>query len=421
MCYTEHSFFVQSIIKNHNEEDSHTTMESVYTTYLEIIKNACNSSHAALNLSPETQTELSALAQRHFTAPFVLPYVTNAVSIQSLKRQTTAMTLNYYQIEQFTRKIVHLFDTHKIPYFLLKGISLAAYYPLPEYRKLGDVDLYINEPEALSRAKSVLKENGFIDLNELSDHHVTYQYTFPKTGRSFILELHFRIVGLYQYVPANAVIDRVYSPSTLKHDEMAIGEESFSVLPPTEYTFYMLHHMLKHYLYSGFGIRLLCDFTFYLRVHHKEIDFEKIHKWCRQSHIFHLYEIIVECCRLYLGLSDSIDPDVHYLTSDCELFITHVLDDKDMGSTDNNTLVGSGSYKKVNLLTYFKEGHLQMHVRFPKLGKCPLLWPALWAITLFYFIKNTYCLRHTTLKDTLKSFQDTNQKSKLIRIFDNHD
>ena len=68
----------------------------------------------------------------------------------------------------------------------------------------------------------------------------------------------------------------------------------------------MLRHMLKHYLYSGFGVRLLCDFVFYLRQHADEIDFSKIHDWCRQSKILHLYEIIIESCRIYLGLSDSM-------------------------------------------------------------------------------------------------------------------
>lgn len=396
-------------------------MKSIYLTYLQIVKNAGSSTHPVPALSDEDQAELTELAKRHFTSPFVLSYITDAASLQALKKQTVSMTLNYYQIEQFTRKIITLFNEHQIPYFLLKGVSLAAYYPLPEYRKLGDVDIYINEPDALARAKTLLEENGFVDRSEVSDHHITYQYTFPKTGRSFILELHFRVVGLYQYPPANAVVDDVYSSTVLQHQTASVNGFDISVLPPTEYVFYMMHHMLKHYLYNGFGIRLLCDFTFYLNTHAEEVDFQKIHRWCEQSRITHLYEIILECCRIYLGLSPSVEPDIQYSEKDCEIFITHVLDDNDMGSSDSTTLVGSSSYKKVTLLTYFKEGHLQMHVRFPKLGKCPLLWPALWLITLFFFLKNTYCQRNTTLKDTLQSFKQTNQRSKLVRIFDNQD
>ena len=185
--------------------------------------------------------------------------------------------------------------------------------------------------------------------------------------------------------------------------------------------FYMIHHMLKHYLYSGFGIRLLCDFTLYLTRHKDEIAFDRIHNWCQESRILHLYEIILESCRLYLGLSEKIDPHIHYNAADCEKFIEKILSDGDVGKNEKNELVSSGSYDTVNWLTYFKEGHIQMKVRFPKLHKCALLWPVLWWITLVIFLHNTYRLRNTTFRQTLADFKKGNHNTRLIRIFDNDD
>ena len=92
-----------------------------------------------------------------------------------------------------------------------------------------------------------------------------------------------------------------------------------------------------------------------------------------------------------------------------------------MGTDVSQALVGSGSYRKINLLTYFREGHVQMKVRFPKAGHCPLLWPALWPATFFCFLKNTYTPRTTTLRQTLNDFRKRNQKTSLIRIFENSD
>ena len=54
-------------------------------------------------------------------------------------------------------------------------------------------------------------------------------------------------------------------PDHLKPSFVELYGQTYPVLPPTENVFYMLHHMLKHYLYSGFGSRLLCDFTLYLK------------------------------------------------------------------------------------------------------------------------------------------------------------
>ena len=396
-------------------------MEQIYQTYLNIIKNICTDSNDPVSVTPEQFPALANLAQEHCTVPFVLPCLRSASVYPSMKHQVKEMMLNYYQIEHFTRTTVSLLRENHIDCYLLKGLSLADCYPVPEYRKLGDLDLYLAEPEMLSQAQTVLESNGYILQDELSDHHVTYYYTFPKTGRRFILELHYRVVGQYQYSRTNEIVDLVYSPAKLKKSAQMIHGYSYTVLPPTEYVFYMIHHMLKHYLYSGFGIRLLCDFTFYLKRHESEIDFDQIHTWCRESRISHLYEIILESCRMYLGLPDSIDSQIHYDTSDCQDFITQILKDGDMGTDVSQTLVGSSSYQKVNLFTYFREGHVQMKVRFPKASHFPILWPVLWVITFVCFIRNTYKVRNTTFLQTLRNFKKSNQKTKLVKIFENSD
>ena len=396
-------------------------MNHIEQLYLQIIYDTCTQTSSALTIAQDDSVSLTNLAQAQSSLPFLLPYIKDSSLLYNIKHQTKLMMLNYYQIEQFTRRIADLFDANNISYVLLKGISLAAFYPVPEYRKLGDVDIYINDKEMFNRASALLLANGCTKDDEISDHHQGYLYKVPQTGRTMILELHYRIVGLYQYAPANKIVDAVFASGAFTPIMQKVNDRSYPVLPPTEYTFYMIHHMLKHYLYSGFGIRLLCDFSFYLEHNYTDIDFVKIHTWCEESKILHLYEIILETCRIYLGLPETIDSKIHYNKNDCEAFITQLLEDGDVSPNNGPTLVGSGSYKKINFLTYFKEGHLQMHVRFPKLGKCPLLWPILWLITLVCFLYNNRTIRNMSLAQTLRSFKQDNQKSKLLRIFDNTD
>lgn len=393
-------------------------MQPIYTTYLSILKQMCDSTDP-ITLPQEEQRALLPLATRHFTAPFLLPYITDPFCFEQFKKQTKRLMLHHHQIAHLTVLLTTLLDDAKIPYFLLKGISLAQYYPFPESRKLGDVDIYIADKKSVSRAQKLLEENGFVLIPEVSDHHLTYQYSFDKIGRTFLIELHFRIVGLYHFAPANQLVDTIYSADRLHPVFQQIEHRTYRVLPPTEYAFYLIHHMLKHYLYSGFGIRLLCDFVFFVDAHKTDIDFEQLHDWCRTSHIIHLYEIIVESCRIYLGLSSDIDEQIHADPEVCAEFIQRILAENDMGSTDESTLVGSHSYKKITPFTYLKEFHLQMHVRFPKLGKYIPLWPILWIFTLICFIKNTYSLRKTTLTKTLRAFHEKNQQTQLLKIFDN--
>lgn len=393
-------------------------MNSIYETYLQVIKGGCTGQNYSGTLTPEEENELALLAQRHFTEPFLLPCLKGS-ALQTVKNRTKAMMYHYYQIEHITEMTVELLEKEGISCFLLKGISLAAYYPMPEQRKLGDVDLYIPAREELAKAQKILEHHGYKQEEEVSGHHLTYHYTFPQTGRTYILELHFGVVGKYQYKRANQVVDTIYHTPDLKSVFQVVGDRTYRVLPPTEYVFYMIHHMLRHYLYSGFGIRLLCDFVLYLQAHEQEIDFGQIHKWCMDSRIFHLYEIILESCRIWLGLPASVDRNVHYSREDCEKFMEKVLSDGDVGRNEGSALVNSGSYKTVNVLTYLKEGHLQMKVRFPKLSKCPLLWPVLWPVTFVYFLHNTYRLRRTTFRQTLGDFRKHNHSTRIAPIFEN--
>ena len=396
-------------------------MQQSYQHYLEIIKNICTGHKDPISVPSEEQSAIARLAEDHCTVPFVLSSFRGTQIYHSMHQKTRSMMLNYYQIDQFTRHTVSLLRDNGIECIVLKGISLASCYPVPEYRKLGDLDLYISRKSDVTKAKKLLESNGYIEEDELSDHHLTYHYTFPKTGRRFLLELHYRVVGMYQYDRANQIVDQVYSSENLIPVTQAINGTLYSVLPPTEYVFYMIHHMLKHYLYSGFGIRLLCDFTFYLEAHTDEIDFQKIHSWCRESRISHLYEIIIETCRIYLGLPQSIDPEIHYAAQDCEEYFTRIQKYGDMGTDTSKELVGTTSYQKINLLTYFKEGHVQMKIRFPKASHYHILLPFLWIATFLCFIHNTYIIRKTTFRKTLYRFKKNNQKTKLIRIFDNSD
>ena len=133
-------------------------MERIYETYLKIVKNACTDSHRTESVNPADLPTLAELAQNHCTVPYVLPYLKSVSNYPFLKSQVKNMMLNYYQIEHFTLLTVSLLRDHYIDCYLLKGLSLAACYPVPEYRKLGDLDLYLADPADLSNAQAVGKQ-----------------------------------------------------------------------------------------------------------------------------------------------------------------------------------------------------------------------------------------------------------------------
>lgn len=132
-------------------------MERIYNTYLKIIKNICTGSDHSVSVHPEDLPALAKLAQEHCTVPFVLPYLRSASVYPAMKQQVKGMMLDYYQIEHFTRLTVSLLRKNNIDCYLLKGLSLADCYPVPEYRKLGDLDLYLADPLTSPEHRQFLK------------------------------------------------------------------------------------------------------------------------------------------------------------------------------------------------------------------------------------------------------------------------
>ena len=129
-------------------------MKPLYNIYLLFIRSGLkNDTSFSQVVSVEEQAALAALAEEHRTIPFVLPGFRNTPFYSAMLQKTKNMMLNYSQIDAFTRHTVSLLKENGVPCILLKGISLAACYPVPEYRKLGDLDLYINKPENLEKQK----------------------------------------------------------------------------------------------------------------------------------------------------------------------------------------------------------------------------------------------------------------------------
>ena len=136
-------------------------MQQSYQHYLKIIKNICTGHKDPISVLPEEQSDIARLAENHCTVPFVLSSFRGTQIYHSMLQKTRSMMLNYYQIDQFTRHTVSLLRNNGIECIVLKGISLASCYPVPEYRKLGDLDLYISRKSDITKAKKLLESNGY--------------------------------------------------------------------------------------------------------------------------------------------------------------------------------------------------------------------------------------------------------------------
>ena len=70
-------------------------------------------------------------------------------------------------------KVKAAFEKAGIQFCIMKGFAAAQDFPVPDVRKLSDLDILLPDPEALPKAKQVLEAIGFTTQEEqYANHHL---------------------------------------------------------------------------------------------------------------------------------------------------------------------------------------------------------------------------------------------------------
>ena len=194
--------------------------------------------------------------------------VPREVKIPWLAERDKAERWHRYQ-EEVQQEIVGIMKQHGIETLVLKGTHTAQYYPKPELREFGDLDLYFfdRHDEADKVAAEVLK----VTVSNEAHHHSKYNY------RGVTVESHYDFVNSH-YPPSN----RHYE-SLLK--ELVGTKESLSTFHFSLSTFeilFLLRHMAGHFAASRITLRDLVDWTLTCRAQHDKVDWNLVDKTIRE-------------------------------------------------------------------------------------------------------------------------------------------
>lgn len=331
--------------------------------------------------------------------------------IQSaLRREVLLLCDNSYRMLDFTRNLLAVMSEEQVTYYVLKGITLLPCYPKPEYRTFGDVDILIPDPSEFDRIKNRLVSEGFHAQETFAEHHLELVCMFR--GRPCCLELHSKVIADQADPSFNRTVHRYFSRVSPVTDSFPEIGCSFALFPHTENALYLLLHMLQHFLSSGFGLKLLCDWCLYLERNGSLIDTQSFRSELGELGLQRFCDAVTLACQK-IGLPRSVaapflsdaPPDDAYML----LFMDEVFSSGEHGHSDNSrmsVMSQSGGFKK-----YFYELNVHMKRRFHRLGKIVPLYPVLWVITIFCFIWNNHFVRHVSTRDILST---ANARGRLI-------
>lgn len=183
--------------------------------------------------------------------------------------------------------IVQELRKHEIDPVLLKGQGIAKYYPVPELRQCGDIDIYVGQ-EKFTKACEVIgamstPEDHQGDIPSLKHFHT-------RIGNAFI-EIH-RYTDVYYPKRLNRVYQKI-SDDGMSSGLVPLDFSGVSVLSPSVNfnVFFIFNHFWHHFIADGVGLRQICDWVLLLHHNYGKIDLQYLESVLNQMGLMKQWKV----------------------------------------------------------------------------------------------------------------------------------
>lgn len=350
-------------------------------------------------------TEMFDLADRHKVLSFLYDTLQKSEVELPLDGKLRAQGCAEFAVNQsyrllfLTKEIVSAFEKEGIEVIVLKGCSAAHYYPVPEYRKSGDVDLLVRKNGDLQKAEKVLLEMGYtLKEEQHANHHSAY------SGREEIdIELHTLLVEPFENEELNYLVSEIQKNCF----NYSIRQETMGVELPVSsdsmQAFSLLMHMLQHFLRSGFGLKLLADWVVFWNAPHEEKVRKDYVEMAKRCGVDGFSKAVTLVCEAYLGLQEHRIYEQALKNAFSKDYAMHmikeIIEAEEFGKSTPDRMV---TLRSRGLIGYINEFHHQMKLNYPAESKSKWKWPVLWVKTLVVFLRNNRKLNRGSAREILK-------------------
>ena len=208
------------------------------------------------------------LAQKHSVLN-ILSYAAEKLTVKPdeqtmkyLREFRMQKTVVEAQQELAACDICEKLDEMQVRHMLLKGSVIKKYYPSPDMRTMGDIDILIDADRCDEVVKAFI-EDGFEFAGKGELH------TNIRKGNAYV-EFHRSMVDSF-----HTVLSEYYGDG-FGRAEKCDGSFSYELTDGDFYVF-LIAHIAKHYRHGGTGIRSLLDLYVYEKAL-PNLDFEYINK-----------------------------------------------------------------------------------------------------------------------------------------------
>ena len=303
------------------------TLGKIEKTSVEFLGYALNgNSHCNLVISEEEYQPIFQELQQHAVATLpadLLPRIKDIPEdvLAQWKKAVMQQVYSYAQYIHAQNAIVSALNSYHIPFVILKGTSASCYYPNPQYRTMGDIDI-LTKREDIDKACAVLEGFGYSRLELKNDFGRTIKYV----KGSLEVEIHRYYASLNDPEKAeyldNLILDNI--------------REGETKLPDNINGLVLLEHIGDH-LEHGLGLRQIIDWMMYVK---KCLDDKKWMSWFKeQTEIIGLDKLaitVTKMCQIYLGLDETILWTHSADEKVCKDLMAYIMASGNFGRKENN-------------------------------------------------------------------------------------
>ena len=190
---------------------------------------------------------------------------------------------------------------------VLKGYACGLNWPKPEHRPCGDIDIWQfgkqKEVDAL-----MLKEKG-LKIDTSHHHHTVYEW------KEFTVENHYDFLNVHHH-KSNVELEAILKD--FGQDESYYIElygEKVYLPSPNLHALFLLRHSMSNFASTGFQLRQLVDWGFFVEKHGEEVDWTWLISVLDKYGMRQLFQLFNAICVEDLGFDASIFPTIQFLPS----------------------------------------------------------------------------------------------------------
>ncbi len=194
------------------------------------------------------------------------------------------------------REIADRFRKAGIFFICMKGAVFRNYYPIPELRSMGDIDIIIR-PEDREASDRILRED--MGLQRIIDNHAVWTYW---TGM-FVFEVHDHmfyehLVNQFDY---QAYFDSVWD-HTRKEAVFGFSSENMSIPDENFHFLYLMAHTAKHVINNGSGFRAYLDMVTICSAKGSEMNWDQIRCELEKMGLLEFTKTCFSLCESWFGV-----------------------------------------------------------------------------------------------------------------------